>query len=164
MTDDQAAAPEPAATPPPTPPPSPPPPESPPKEGGDAGALPPSRDDVLRRLRGDAADLSNVRSGQIISEVLASLTMIEGGISVGGDFIIGTSNSGSKPTTRRTTKRRLDPKLLADEAHRYVRPVGFDSGVDVLNDNNLAIFAGPKHTGRRSRALTTLVTVMGDLD
>jgi hypothetical protein len=157
MTDDQTAAPEPAATPPPTPPP----PESPPKESGDAGTLPPSRDDVLRRLRGDAADLSNVRSGQIISEVLASLTMIEGGISVGGDFIIGTSNSGSsKPATRRTTKRRLDPKLVADEAHRYVRPVGFDSGVDVLSDNNLAIFSGPKHTGRRSRALTSLVTVM----
>jgi len=78
MTDDQAATPEPAAPPPPTPPP----PETQPKESVDTGGGPPTRDDVLRSLRGDAADLSNVRSGQIISEVLASLTMIEGGISV----------------------------------------------------------------------------------
>ncbi|HYS42167.1 MAG TPA: hypothetical protein VEO01_41635 [Pseudonocardiaceae bacterium] len=132
--------------------------------------LPPTRDEALQRLRGDASQLSSVRSGKIISEMISRqdgttpVNVFQGDFFVEGDFVGGAG--AGRPTSRRRTKIRLDPEQLAEAAGGYVPPVGFDAGVDLLDRTNLVIFSGPARTGRYSRATASLVAVLqkNDLD
>jgi hypothetical protein len=136
--------------------------DTPPTESGSTEeASPLSRKEALDRLRGDASKLSNAQFGKIIADEVnrfgGTNVIFQGDFSVEGDFLAGT---GRRPTARRATKARIDPKLVAEEVGYYVPPAGFQTGVDALDRNNLAIFAGPARTGRRSRALASLVAVL----
>jgi hypothetical protein len=139
-----------------------------PESGTDAEAAPTTQAEALRRLRGDAAEMATVRSGQIIDQALTRLAgmtnvnVFQGEFSVEGDFVAGATSEGGrrKRTSRRATKLRLDPAVLAEQAEVYVPPIGFDAGLKVLEENHLAVFSGPARTGRRSRAITSLTTVM----
>jgi hypothetical protein len=172
MSDDDATTPKPekpAAPPKDTAAPSDPP-GGKPQPGSDATPAPTTQEDAVRGLLNDAPDLAPGRAGQIIEETLTRLTeglinlnVFKGEFHVDGDFLAGaTTNQGGrqKRSSRRATKLRLDPKVLAEESNLYVPPVGFAQGLDALDDHCLAIFAGPARTGRRSRAITSLVKVM----
>lgn len=142
-------------------PPAPPPPEPPATAAEESPTL--SRDEALHRLRGDASKLSSVRFGQIIADELnrsgdTNISVFQGDFSVEGDFFTGAA--GKRPATRRAAKTRVDPKVLAQDIDYFVPPAGFQSGVDILDLNNLAILSGPARTGRRLRALASLVMVL----
>jgi hypothetical protein len=137
-------------------------------DGGPDGGAPPSRDEALHRLRGDAAELSSVRFGKIISEGIdrldgvTNVNVFQGQFAVEGDFLAGprgrTSSRGS--ASRRTAKIQIDPKTIEELSAYFVPAAGFESGVSMVNGNNLLLLSGPARTGRRTRALATLVEVM----
>jgi hypothetical protein len=142
-----------------------------PKDGAAESTSPPTWDDTVRKLRGEAANLRSVRSGQIINQVLdrmaglATVNVFQGEFSVEGDFVAGSgagSAAGHKRTSRRATKHSLDGAELAEQAELYVRPAGFETSVRQLAAQRLLIFSGPARTGRRSRALQTLRKRMCD--
>ncbi|HEU5470840.1 MAG TPA: hypothetical protein VFV67_09320 [Actinophytocola sp.] len=136
--------------------------EESPADAGDA--KPPSRDEALHRLRGDGAELDNLRFNKIIAEGLghvedvANINIFQGAFTVEGDFTAGGTHS--RPARRLAAKTRLEPKQLEERLAYYVPPVGFKTGVDILYEGNLAIFSGPARTGRESRALATVVEAL----
>jgi hypothetical protein len=133
-------------------------------DGGSDDGAPPSRDEALHRLRGDAAELSSVRSAKIISEGIdridgvTNVNLFQGEFTVEGDFLAGARGRG--PVGRRAAKTRIDPKLIEELSGYYVPAAGFESGVSLLSLNNLLLISGPARTGRRTRALATLAEAM----
>lgn len=136
---------------------------SPTTETKDAGTQP-GQDGSFERLRGEASQLASVRSGKIISEMIArfdsagTVNVFQGDLSIEGDFVTG--GTGRRSGGRRASKTRLDAATLTSAADNHARPADFSAGLDLLDNNNLAIFSGPAHTGRHSRATATLVEVM----
>jgi hypothetical protein len=124
----------------------------------------PGQDQSFEELRGETAQLSSVRSGKIISEMIArfdsagTVNVFQGDLMIEGDFLSG--DGGRRPGARRASKTRLDPATESANADNYARPADFDIGVTMLNDNNLTIFSGRDRTGRHARATATLVEVM----
>jgi len=130
--------------------------------GAGAGAdQPPSRDEALGNLRDDA-NLSSARFNHLINDQTARLgpvtniNIFEGEFAVDGDFVAGP---GSRRAPHRATRIRVDAAQLAD-VDNHVSANGFEGGVDSLNDKNVLFLSGPARTGRRSRALTTVVGVL----
>ncbi len=125
--------------------------------------LPPSREEALNRLRAEAADLSSIRSSEIVAETLdqlgggATVNVFQGEFTVEGDFHTGP---GAGPSRRRVGKTRLDPTALADADWVFVPPPDFDLVVDTLLDKRLAIIADPAGTGRRARGVAALLAVL----
>lgn len=125
-----------------------------------------SRTQALSRLREDAAEFANLQFGKIVDQELGrlenvtNLNVFQGDFSVDGDFVAG---AGRRPASGKA-KRRLERTELDPTVEHYVEPTGFQSGVDTLHRANLAIFSGPARTGRRSRALATLIRVLSRTD
>ncbi|NUT95941.1 MAG: hypothetical protein HOY78_28345 [Saccharothrix sp.] len=115
----------------------------------------------MGNLRHDA-DLSSARGNRLIADQTARLgpvtniNVFEGEFSVDGDFVAGL---GSRRGPRRTSRILVDAAQMAD-VDNYVRPVGFTEGVDMLDRNNVLLLSGAARTGRRSRALATVVAVL----
>jgi hypothetical protein len=129
------------------------------KDRGDEAAR--SRDQALNQLREQASAFSNGRFGKIVNaelgrlENVVNLNVFQGDIAVDGDFVTG--GAPRRGGARRAAMTRVDLTTL----DHYVRPAEFESGVDMLDRNNLVIFSGRVGTGRRSRALASLVEVLG---
>lgn len=122
-----------------------------------------SRDQALNRLREDASELSNGRFGKIVDQELGrlenvtNLNIFQGDFSVEGGFVAG--GAGRRSTGGRT-RNKIDKAVLDLLDEHYVQPAGFESGVDLLDRTNVAILSGPARTGRRSRGLASLITVL----
>ncbi|SFI90463.1 hypothetical protein [Amycolatopsis sacchari] len=159
MTDDKPPEPEPK--PPETP-------ENPPPQGNrdaedSSGAQPPGRDEAVKQLRGEASALSTARFGKITAEGIGRLeglnvNVFQGEFTVEGDFLTGGGERRRAP--RRVTTSAVSAEAIAEVDDHFVRPADFESGVDVLSTGNLVVFSGPETTGRRTRALATVLTVL----
>lgn len=123
------------------------------------------QDESFDELRSKARQLSSVRSGKIISDMIArfdsagTVNVFQGDLTVEGDFTTG-GDRGRRPGGRRASKIRRDATKLVESSDNYARPGDFDTGVDMLINNNIVMFSGPARTGRHSRADATLVEVM----
>ena len=130
------------------------------------GNAPPSREQAMQNLRGEASTLSSVKFGKIIAEGTSRLEgeatvnvfQVES-FSVAGDFLAG-GGGGRRPASRRQATVLLDQDILAEEDGHFVPPPGFEHGVDTLGDGNLLILSGPARAGRRSRAQATLLAAL----
>jgi hypothetical protein len=125
------------------------------------------RDQALNRLHEDATELSNGRFGKIVDQELGrlrnvtNLNVFQGDFTVDGDFVAGGRGRAAAGGRARI---KIDQAVLGLLDEHYVQPTGFQVGVDLLYQTNLAIFSGPARTGRRSRALASLTAVLQRVD
>ncbi|MEU5696785.1 hypothetical protein [Actinosynnema sp. NPDC020468] len=110
------------------------------------------RGDAIARLLEDASDLRNGRARTITA---ALGRPAEDGLPRRAAPVPVAPTPGPAGTAP------VDVADLAD-LRDYVRPAGFEDGVRVLAERNAAVLAGPPRTGRRTRALATLVEVLRD--
>ncbi|MFC0115521.1 hypothetical protein [Kibdelosporangium aridum] len=118
----------------------------------------PSREEAIRDLRGGVSESgSRVRSRKIAAEGIDRMggvvNVFQGKFVVEGDFHSG----GGKPAARRAGKGTA---MDLAEVDYFVAAAGFDSGVDTVDTQNLAVIARQAGTGRRCQALATLVEVL----
>jgi hypothetical protein len=127
---------------------------------------PTTRDEALNRLLGDASELSGVRFGKIIYEGLdrlggvTTVNVFQGGIAVDGDFVSASGSAVRRSVAGRTASTRLEPKSLVAQTEYFVPTSGFEHGVQILADTNLLFVSGPAGSGRETRAMATLRTVL----
>ncbi|TQM85277.1 hypothetical protein FHX81_7756 [Saccharothrix saharensis] len=121
--------------------------------------LPTSWEEALAQLMSDGNEFDVRRA--LVSKLgrgrVDNINEFHAGITVHGDFLVG---SARRTYSRRATAGPVNATLLADLVN-YVRPDGFESGVDLLENSHLVILSGPARTGRSSRALAMLGHVLG---
>ena len=145
---------------------APPPPEAArPIEPDDGKPL--SQDDALLLLQGDGAGRAEAaRSGEILARQLKrlgdndlrveNLTLINGEVTVGGDFTSGSGSGSGRSRPRQAGPVAVDQDVLAARTRAYVEPNGFADGFFILSREHLLVIAAPGGTGRDSAALTLL--------
>ncbi|AXX30417.1 hypothetical protein KCV87_04850 [Actinosynnema pretiosum subsp. pretiosum] len=122
-----------------------------------------SYSEALRNLSETLPGLSASRGRDIVaSDVerfrdIEHLNHFQGEIRVEGDFI--ASSKAGQRRRRGPATTPVHEAELADLA-LYVEPDDFQTGVDLLAEQRIVVFAGPARTGRRARALATGVAVL----
>ncbi len=134
----------------------------------DAAAAPPLTPDAVRQLRDQAQVISAVRFNEIIAEGYDRIAdarivnIFSDKFTVDGDMITGGGggDAGRRSSARRPSKTRISLDELVSATEYFVPPESFDSDIQQLGDHNLLIIAGPARTGRYTRALATIKSVL----
>ncbi|WP_431873232.1 hypothetical protein [Amycolatopsis sacchari] len=120
---------------------------------------PPDHDTTVRNLQGNATELAQARMGEYVARGISQLNAETINI-----FASAYDEGAPKRrrTGRGTGKTRFTPRDLDEATASFVEPAGFQDERYLLADRNLVVLAGPAGTGKRTRALRLLRTVLHD--